>query len=89
MIQISIIVVNAVPHDGPIHYRCMICRKSYPVKPNTRQTIADLKAAKKMYVVSCKDCLPVVKPDGPAAKAPIIQGGTAVMRDLMGLEDLG
>jgi hypothetical protein len=84
-LAICYIVLNAVKeNDSTIRYRCMTCLNWFPIQPSTRQTIDDLKAQRRMYVVACTDCLAVIRPPTDT----MIAGGNKHMRQLNGLEAL-
>lgn len=84
--QISYIVLNAVPEvSTPIRYPCLLCRQPQPITPGTRQSIADLRKAKRFYIVLCNDCWPLFAPHLQSDQNLVV-GGNPLFRTLGGLD---
>lgn len=86
-IQIAFVILNAIKdNDSPLRYRCMVCRNPFPIRPNTRETIVDMRSHRRAYVVLCDTCYKDVTP--PTNIGPQLAGGTNEMRRIMGLREL-
>lgn len=85
--RLPMFLLNAVPAEKmrptTLRHRCMLCQQPYPIQPSTQQTIEEIRARKQLYVVVCKDCLPLIA--GVHENATTVVGGTNALRGTLGL----